>query len=64
MRAFRVECQLGITAYLALVLWPLGEVARAREVAEEMVVRAANAPKLGHTALPAAVAASHALARD
>ena len=45
--AFRFAQDLGvsITAYLALVLWPLGEVDRAREVAEEMVVRAT---KIGH----------------
>ena len=45
--AFRFAQDLGvsITAYLALVLWPLGEVDRAREVAEEMVARAT---KIGH----------------
>jgi tetratricopeptide (TPR) repeat protein len=45
--AFRFAQDLGvsITAYLALVLWPLGEVDRAREVAGEMVARAT---KIGH----------------
>ena len=45
--AFRFAQDLGvsITAYLALVLWPLGEVDRAREVAEEMVARAT---RIGH----------------
>ena len=45
--AFRFAQDLGvsITAYLALVLWPLGEVDRAREVADEMVARAT---KIGH----------------
>ena len=45
--AFRFAQDLGvsITAYLALVLWPLGEVDRARKVAEEMVARAT---KIGH----------------
>ena len=45
--AFRFAQDLGvsITAYLALVLWPLGEADRAREVAEEMVARAT---KIGH----------------
>ena len=45
--AFRFAQDLGvsITAYLALVLWPLGEVDRACEVAEEMVARAT---KIGH----------------
>ena len=40
--AFRFAQDLGvsITAYLAMVLWPLGEIDRAREVAEEMVARA------------------------
>ena len=45
--AFRFAQDLGvsITAYLALVLWPLGEVDRAREIAEGMVARAT---KIGH----------------
>jgi len=45
--AFRFAQDLGVSivAYLALVLWPLGEVDRAREVAEEMVARAT---KIGH----------------
>jgi predicted ATPase len=45
--AFRVAQDRGvsITAYLALVLWPLGEVDRAREVAEGMVARATT---IGH----------------
>ena len=45
--AFRFAQDLGvsITAYLALVLWPLGEVDRARKVAEEMVARAT---RIGH----------------
>ena len=45
--AFRFAQDLGVSiaAYSALVLWPLGEVDRAREVAEEMVARAT---KIGH----------------
>ena len=45
--AFRFAQDLGvsITAYSALVLWPLGEVDRAREVAEEMVARDQNRPR-------------------
>src|SRR5208282_3942736 len=40
--AFRFAQDIGvsITAYLALVLWPLGEVTRARTVAEQMMARA------------------------
>lgn len=40
--AFRFAQDIGvsITAYLALVLWPLGEAARARTVAEQMMTRA------------------------
>ena len=42
--AFRFAQDIGvsITAYLALVLWPLGEVDRARTVAEQMIARAAQ----------------------
>ena len=40
--AFRFAQDIGvsITAYLALVLWPLGEVTRAQTVAEQMMARA------------------------
>jgi predicted ATPase len=40
--AFRFAQHIGgsITAYLALVLWPLGEATRARTVAEQMMTRA------------------------
>ncbi len=47
--AFRFAQDLGvsITAYRALVLWPLGEVDLAREVAEEMAVRATKIDHVG-----------------
>ena len=40
--AFRFAQDIGVSiaAYLALVLWPLGEVDRARTVAEQMIARA------------------------
>ena len=42
---FAQDVRVAITAYLAVVLWLLGEVGRAREIAEEMMARAA---KIGH----------------
>jgi hypothetical protein len=58
--AFRFAQDLGvsITAYLALVLWPLGEVDRAREVAEEMVARASADRPAVRRARPAVLAAT------
>ena len=42
---FAQDVGVAIRAYLAVVLWPLGEVDRARKIAEEMIARAA---KIGH----------------
>ena len=39
---FAQDIGVSITAYLALVLWPLGEVSRARTVAEQMIARASQ----------------------
>ena len=42
---FAQDVGVAIMAYLAVALWPLGEVDRARKIAEEMMARAA---KIGH----------------
>ena len=42
---FAQDVGVAIRAYLAVVLWSLGEVDRARKIAEEMMARAA---KIGH----------------